>query len=231
VKPYYEDTKAGIVIYHGDCLEVLPHVKADVLDTDPPFGVELGARRTLKQLRAGGGRRGLYRAGYASYEDTYENFVTLIVPRLNAWLDSTKRGLVWTGPHIHEQRKPSVIGGVYCPAGSGRHPWGFKTFLPVLLYGLSPHISKGAPIPSVIRSSERSEKISDAHPCPKPLGWVKWSISLASLPSETIVDPFMGSGTTLRAAKDLGRKAVGIEIDERYCEIAAKRLAQEVLCA
>jgi site-specific DNA-methyltransferase (adenine-specific) len=78
-----------------------------------------------------------------------------------------------------------------------------------------------------MRSSETADKTD--HPCPKPYGWMAWAICLASEDGETVLDPFMGSGTTLRAAKDLGRKAIGIEIEERYCEIAAKRMRQEVL--
>lgn len=65
------------------------------------------------------------------------------------------------------------------------------------------------------------------HPCPKPLRLFKWLLSLHA--GYTILDPFMGSGTTLVAAKQLGRKAVGIEIEERYCEIAVERLKQGVL--
>ncbi|MDD5304003.1 MAG: site-specific DNA-methyltransferase [Elusimicrobia bacterium] len=67
------------------------------------------------------------------------------------------------------------------------------------------------------------------HPSPKPECVMRWLVDELSEPGETVLDPFMGSGTTLRAAKDLGRKAIGIEIEERYCEIAAKRLSQQVL--
>jgi hypothetical protein len=68
------------------------------------------------------------------------------------------------------------------------------------------------------------------HPTQKPEALMRWCLNLRwTRDYETILDPFMGSGTTLRAAKDLGRKAIGIEIEERYCEIAAERLAQEVL--
>ena len=70
----------------------------------------------------------------------------------------------------------------------------------------------------------------NGHPTQKPLELIKWAIEQAPPECMTILDPFMGSGTTLRAAKDLGRKCIGIEIEEKYCEIAAKRLAQEVLC-
>lgn len=69
----------------------------------------------------------------------------------------------------------------------------------------------------------------DNHPCPFPDELPKRCIFATTEPGDLVLDPFMGSGTTLRAAKDLGRKAIGIEIEERYCEIAAKRLAQEVL--
>ena len=95
-----------------------------------------------------------------------------------------------------------------------------------MFYGSAPNLHLGAHA-TVIRSSEPSEK--NGHPCPKPLGWMLWLVGLASLPGETIIDPFMGSGTTLRAAKDMGRRGIGIEIEEKYCEIAAKRMSQECL--
>ena len=74
------------------------------------------------------------------------------------------------------------------------------------------------------------KEISIPHPCPKPIEpWRLIMSRLSVAPTDTVLDPFMGSGTTLRAAKDLGRKAIGIEIEERYCAIAAERLRQGVL--
>jgi hypothetical protein len=68
-----------------------------------------------------------------------------------------------------------------------------------------------------------------AHPCPRKLAHVKWLVKWWSAPGEIVCDPFMGSGTTLVAAKDSGRRAVGIEIEEAYCEMAVNRLRQEVM--
>jgi site-specific DNA-methyltransferase (adenine-specific) len=223
-KPYYEH--GGITLYCADCRDILPGLRADALVTDPPYGVGLGLCGDPRGHR-NGARSGLTHDSYASYSDTYDTFVAEVVPRLNVALDACSRGLVWTGPHIHEQRKPDAIGGVYSPAGAGRHRWGFKMFHPVLLYGVAPAMHRGASTPTAIRSSEVAP--INGHPCPKPTGWMRWSVQLASLPGELLLDPFCGSGQTLRAAKDLGRRAIGIEIEERYCEIAAKRLSQEVL--
>ena len=218
MKPYYE--RGGITIFHGDCREVLPGLDpVDLVLTDPPYGIGLG-----KTSGAGAGH-GLRLDGYATHNDSYGSFVSDVVPRINEALDLAARAAVFTGPNIHEQRKPDAIGGVHCPAGAGRHCWGFKTFLPVLLYGKAPELNLGGK-PTSITSTRTARK--NGHPVPKPVEWMRWLVLLASTEGETILDPFMGSGTTLRAAKDLGRKAIGIEIEERYCEIAAKRLGQEV---
>jgi site-specific DNA-methyltransferase (adenine-specific) len=220
VSPYYQDD--AVTIYHGDCRYL--DLFADALITDPPYGVNLGGPDVGRSGRDG--RHGLDKAAYSSYEDTYENYVTTVVPTIASALGRVKRGAVFSGPHLQELPKATAIGGVYCPAGSGRHAWGFKTFLPVLLYGTDPTLQHGAR-PNVIQSTATAEP--NGHPCPKPLQWMRWLVGLVSLPGETVLDPFAGSGTTLRAAKDLGRKAIGIEIEERYCEIAVRRLGQEVL--
>jgi site-specific DNA-methyltransferase (adenine-specific) len=215
-----EETIGPCRLILGDCLEVLPLIgKVDAVVTDPPYGINLG------KTAGTGGSHGMSFEAYEGYEDTYENFVNEIVPRLNAALDATTRGLVWTGPHIHEQRKPNVIGGVYCPSGAGRHGWGFKTFLPFLLYGNGPDIHLGAPFPTTLQSTEKPTP--NGHPCPKPIGWMVWNVELTSRDGSTILDPFMGSGTTGVACIRTGRKFIGIEREEKYFTIAVKRIERE----
>ncbi len=108
------------------------------------------------------------------------------------------------------------------------NPWGFTCWQPILVYGKDPFLEKSlGSRPDIIEHSETALNLG--HPCPKPENfWRKLMARCSVDQTDSILDPFMGSGTTLRAAKDLGRKAIGIEIEERYCEIAAKRMAQEV---
>lgn len=222
MKPYYEQD--GITIYHGDCRDVLPTLRADALVTDPPYGVNLGSHGGALDGRAS---HVLVKAGYATYDDTPENFVSVVVPAITAALGLVERGIVFCAGHMmwHLPR-PSAVGGVFLPAAVGRCARGYNSFAHALLYGVAPDLNKGARAIGIASTERAAPSI---HPCPKPESWMRWAVSLVSRPGELVIDPFMGSGTTLRAAKDIGRRAIGIEIDERYCEIAAKRLSQGVL--
>lgn len=216
--PYYEH--AGITIYHGDCRDIVPSLTADVLITDPPYGVELGTSDPR------GHNHGLSKAPYASYDDTLDKFRAIVVPAVTVALRKCVRGAVFSGPHIMAWPEPSVVGGIYCPSASGHNQWGFTNLFVVLFYGHDPRLNLG-PRHTVLVSNETAER--NGHPCPKPIGWMRWLVSRVAQRGECVLDPFMGSGTTLVAAKNLECCAIGIEIEERYCEIAAKRLSQEVL--
>lgn len=221
MKPYYEHD--GVTIFNADCREVLPLIYADSLVTDPPFGVNLGEHVAASEKRSGW----LAKQGYDSYDDTPANYVAVVVPAITYALEIVQRGLVFaSGTGLRLLPRYDALGGVFLPSGCGRTCWGFQNFSFAALYGTAPALEKGAK-PTGISSCEIAEP--NGHPCPKPLRWMKWAVCLASLDGETVLDPFAGSGTTLRAAKDLGRKAIGIEIEEQYCEIAARRLEQGVL--
>jgi DNA modification methylase len=222
MKPYYQH--AGITIYHGDCREILPFVKAHVLVTDPPYGVNLGKHLGAAETRPGF----LTKQAYASYEDSYDNFRDTVVPGICMGLNHTRRaGVFCAGTMMWDLPRPAAVGGVYLPAACGRNSWGFASLAHVLLYGDSPQLNLGSR-PIAISSTDTADAVN--HPCPKPLSWMKWLIALCSRDAaEIVIDSFCGSGTTLEAAKALGHPAIGIEIEEKYCEIAAKRLSQEVL--
>lgn len=219
MKPYYEDEFS--TIYHGDCREILPAVVADCFITDPPYGVGLVGRTTKDSFRPGSYDEG--------YEDTEENVRDICVPIVQSMIDRFGRGAVTPGVKCAQiYPRANDIGAIYLPAGAARTSWGFSSIMPILFYGKDPFLQdgKGGRL-NGYSFTGRSE--DNGHPCPKPVDVMKWLCRRVARQGETIVDPFCGSGTTLRAAKDTGRKAIGIERVERYCQIAAERLSQNVL--
>ncbi len=207
-------------LYLGDALPIcsatIPIDHAAALITDPPYGLALGVANDKR-----GGRHGLAREGYASYADTQDNFRETVVPIIRAALILTWRGAVFCNHNLHELPKPDAIGGVYLPSAQGRHCWGFNSFSPIAYYGTAPGLNNGSR-PSAIWSAETVE--ANGHPCPKPIGWMMWLVSHASLLGEVVIDPFMGSGTTGVACARQGRRFIGIEIDPTYFDIACKRI-------
>lgn len=218
MKPYYEH--AGITLYHGDCREVLPSLDADALVTDPPYGVMLGDVNN-------GQAREKNQQPYSMFADTPEYLQMVCIPAVKAALSVTQRAAVFCGNRNLWLYPPAdELGCWYVPASTSRGKWGFNCANPILYYGQSPRAGVGDGPSSF---SMQATSIGLPHPCAKPLPVMKWLVNKASREGETVLDPFCGIGTTLLAAKDLGRRAIGIEIEERYCEICARRLAQEVL--
>jgi site-specific DNA-methyltransferase (adenine-specific) len=207
MKPYFQED--GCTIYHADCREVLPMLpRGDLCLTDPPYGVGVE---------------------YASFEDTPENVRRLVGEVIPLMINKCKRVLLTCATRQqHFYPVPTWILCWHCPSGAGMNPWGFTCWQPILAYGPDPYLEKNlGSRPDVITfvGSDSSD-----HPCPKPIGIWKKILERGSVSGDDlIIDPFMGSGTTLRAALDSGRRAIGIEIEEKYCEIAAKRLSQKVL--
>lgn len=227
MKPYYDH--AGITIYHGDCREWIANAPAcfrfDSLITDPPYGVDFEGKVTKHSDNRGG----------MTYQDTEQYFRSVVLPSICAFVKAASSAAVFTGTRRLQEYPPANdIGGIICPNGGGRSSWGFGCYHPVAFYGSSPYMQAGMgarPTATVIYHPGMHVTGEDwiDHPCPKPLEFMSWLVKLASLEDQIVIDPFAGSGTTLVAAKNLNRRAIGIEIEEKYCEIAANRLSQEVL--
>lgn len=213
MKSYYEE--AGIVIYHGDCRDVLAFDSAmrtgsatyDLLLTDPPYGIAACNRSDGGVGSIVSGSKFYGRQAWD--HDTADDAVAIAralcrlqiifggnyydLPPASCWLiwDKLQRDFSFADAEI---------------------AWtNLKKAVRVFGYGRGALVAEGK-----------------VHPTQKPEALMAWCISQAGTP-QTILDPFMGSGTTLVAAKRLGRKAIGIELEEKYCEIAAKRLAQGAL--
>jgi DNA modification methylase len=212
MEPYYQD--GGITIYHGDCREVMPSLpKVNLVLTDPPYGIgeaagKNGSRSVLALSR-----------DYGNHDwDSAPPPPDLI----DAVVRHGERAILWGGNYFG------------LPASSSWLVWdkdnGANDFADCELAwaNLGGAVRKFQWRWQGMLQENMRRKDARVHPTQKPLALMKWCLEIANFPS-TILDPFMGSGTTLRAAKDLGRRAIGIEIEERYCEIAAKRMSQEVL--
>lgn len=205
-------------LYCGDCRDVLPLIgKIDAVITDPPYG--LGERKgTISKERN--------RNNYLSFDDSRDAIEHEIVPRFLAALSIAKRGIITPGGKCFSfYPAPVDIGMAFQPATSSMTHWGRATCQPIFYYGKDPMAGKTIR-PIHYQLTEAPEK--NGHPCPKPIGFMRWMVDRGSMDGEIVLDPFMGSGTTGVAAIQLGRKFIGIERDERYFEIACRRIEQAV---
>lgn len=204
MKPYYADD--WVTIYQGDCRDILPQLRGDAIVTDPPYGIGFE---------------------YHDYDDAEPAWYALMdeaVPMMRAAAPfvvmpacSIRRIGWWYANHT-----PDWLIAWYKGSPGQRSDIGFSAWEAHLVWG-KPH----AQMHDLFQT--RSGFEDNGHPCPKPREWANWLIPRACPPGGVLIDPFVGSGTTLQAAKSYGRRAIGVELNERYCEIAAGRCAQEVL--
>jgi len=168
---------------------------------------------------------------YTAFVDDEPYLDRVVIPAIRMALSLSRRGIVTTGNrHSWKYPVPDDQGVWFNPAGTSRGKWGYQLSQPILFYGKDPRAGKGSTPSSCWGHNDSVKHMKNHdHPCPKPLKFVTWLILKGSLEEETILDPFMGSGTTLKAAKDNNRKAIGIDLEEKYCELAVKRLRQMVL--
>lgn len=203
-------------LYLGDCLEILPAlIGYDALVSDPPYGVN-GGSGTIGAASAKTKYNG-------AFDDTPGYIRDVCAPAIEAALAVAVRGAITPGgtKNCFSYPAPDDIGFLYQPAAVGLGKWGRRTGQPVLFYGTDPRAGKTIQ-PIHFLQTVRAEECG--HPCPKPLAVMEWLVERASLGGETVLDPFMGSGTTGVACVKLGRKFIGIEIDEGYFDIACKRI-------
>ena len=210
MKPYYQDD--AVQIFHGDCREILPLLEpVDLVLTDPPYGISYQSARRIEWNRK----------DKICGDEMFPTWIFAAIRPAVAMLVWCRWEQLFVIP-----RPKSFIAwdkGNHS-MGDLEHEFG-RRWEACAFYPGPSHRFLSRPADLIRVDKVSPDKLQ--HPAEKPVAAL--TPLIACHPSEMILDPFMGSGTTLRAAKDLGRKAIGIEIEEKYCEIAANRLAQGVL--
>lgn len=228
MKSYYE--KDGIVVYHGDCCEVLTTLgSVDLVLTDPPYGVsyQSNARNQKMPAIVGDDSADIALAGIKSSLSCLRNNRHLYI---FGRYDLTGLPLTECAELIWDKGSPSK-GNLASTYGVSHEYIQFTTFVPSKANRsrgdgrLAARLRRG----SILYHPRLNSRRVHNHPTEKPVGLLRELIEASSLLGETVLDPFMGVGSTLIAAQLEGRKAIGIEIEERYCEIAANRLSQDIL--
>ena len=203
VEPYYLDREYGQAIYCADCRDILPLIpdkSIDLVLTDPPYGIEFRNNEWDKEI--------------PDWLDSARNTANVVI-------FTTAPLTLWDYP------KPDWVLCWARPASNSRAvSGGFNLWSPIPVYG---RVKFPTDFKSLHAMVDWRERDKFDHPTPKPERLWDWLIINASQVGDIILDPFLGSGTTAYCAKKLNRKCIGIEIEEKYCEIAAKRCSQSVM--
>ena len=222
VTPYYQDDY--VTLYHGDCLtEHREWLDADVLVTDPPYGVAI-AQNSMSVSNGVQSKKLRKPNAVAGDENTEARDAALAAwgsrPAIvfGTWRAprpaKAKHRLIWHKANTH----PGISGAPWFPADEEIY---------VLGRGFVGAAERNVYTTNELRSGKDGLAALTGHPTPKPIGLMEALIR--KCPNGVIADPFAGSGSTLLAAKNLGRKVIGVELEEKYCEAIAKRCSQELL--
>ena len=217
-----EERIGGQRLILGDCLEVMKELESvDAVVTDPPYGVGDGVG---SKARAGGHKARKEKTKYKCFEDTRKYIMEVVIPAIEAARKISERTILTCGvKNMFCYPEPKHVGSFQYSGSTVMSSWGPMLWQPILFYGKDPYPQTMKP--DSFQNCNGSERGVD-HPCPKP--YKQWAALMQRVtrPNETILDPFMGSGTTLVACQKLGRQGIGIELDPDYFEIACKRVEE-----
>jgi len=169
----------------------------------------------------------LHKTRYDEFEDSEEYVKDVVIPIVRECIRVSERTIITPGSRcMLYYPKPTSFGCLHSESAKGMQMWGSMDAQPIFYYGRPFDIGKRIHRCSFKMNEQPSCK---EHPCSKPIKLWKKIIEIRSKEGDLILDPFMGSGTTAVACKQLYRNYIGFEISKKYCEIAKRRLEQSVL--